>query len=207
MSVQTRIRSGSNQVNYNVAVVGGGAVGKSALTIQFVKHVFCDEYDPTIEDQHRKQAVIDDECALLEILDTAGQEEFTAMRDQYLRTGEGFIVVFSICSKPSFDEACEIYEQILRAKDVDDVPVVFVGNKCDLEDKREVSKKDALDFIKSTQSKYITYLESSAKTRINVDECFHTIVRKIREQNKPAVTKKAGARKKLKKISPGCNLL
>jgi GTPase SAR1 family protein len=70
MATQTRKRTNSgNQVKYDIAVIGGGAVGKSALTIQYIQHVFCDEYDPTIEDQHRKQTVIDNECALLEILE------------------------------------------------------------------------------------------------------------------------------------------
>ena len=207
MSVQTRVRSGSNQIQYNVAVVGGGAVGKSALTIQFVQHFFCDEYDPTIEDQHRKQTVIDDECAMLEILDTAGQEEYVAMRDQYLRSAEGFLLVFSLCSRPSFEEACELYEQILRAKDVESVPVVFVGNKCDLKDQIQISQKEIDDFIKSTQSELVKYMEASAKVRINVDESFHSVVRLIRKNNTPVNEKKSSKRRKLRKISPACSLL
>jgi small GTP-binding protein len=61
---------------YKLVVVGGGGVGKSALTIQFIQSHFVDEYDPTIEDSYRKQCVIDDEVALLDVLDTAGQEEY-----------------------------------------------------------------------------------------------------------------------------------
>merc|ERR1712137_911170 len=139
---QSRKRSESNQTKYDIAVVGGGAVGKSALTLQFVQHVFCDEYDPTIEDQHRKQTVIDGECSVLDILDTAGQEEYTAMRDQYMRTGEGFLLVFALNSSASFQEIQPLYEQILRVKDSDSVPVVLVGNKSDLCDERQVSKQE-----------------------------------------------------------------
>lgn len=72
---------------YKIVVVGGGGVGKSALTIQFIQSQFVDEYDPTIEDSYRKQCVIDGETALLDVLDTAGQEEYSAMREQYMRTG------------------------------------------------------------------------------------------------------------------------
>ncbi|PVU87385.1 hypothetical protein BB560_006499, partial [Smittium megazygosporum] len=61
---------------YKLVVVGGGGVGKSALTIQFIQSHFVDEYDPTIEDSYRKQCVIDGETALLDVLDTAGQEEY-----------------------------------------------------------------------------------------------------------------------------------
>ncbi|CAF89306.1 unnamed protein product, partial [Tetraodon nigroviridis] len=64
----------------------------------------CDEYDPTIEDSYRKQVVIDGETCLLDILDTAGQEEYSAMRDQYMRTGEGFLCVFAINNTKSFED-------------------------------------------------------------------------------------------------------
>ncbi|KAJ2545791.1 RAS1 protein, partial [Coemansia sp. RSA 1933] len=61
---------------YKLVVVGGGGVGKSALTIQFIQSHFVDEYDPTIEDSYRKQCAIDGETAMLDVLDTAGQEEY-----------------------------------------------------------------------------------------------------------------------------------
>lgn len=60
-----------------LVVVGGGGVGKSALTIQFSQNHFVDEYDPTIEDSYRKQCMIDNEMVLLDVLDTAGQEEYS----------------------------------------------------------------------------------------------------------------------------------
>uniref|UniRef100_A0A673JWX4 GTPase HRas-like n=1 Tax=Sinocyclocheilus rhinocerous TaxID=307959 RepID=A0A673JWX4_9TELE len=87
---------------YKLVVVGAGGVGKSALTIQLIQNHFVDEYDPTIEDSYRKQVVIDGETCLLDILDTAGQEEYSAMRDQYMRTGEGFLCVFAINNTKSF---------------------------------------------------------------------------------------------------------
>ncbi|CAG8718296.1 5295_t:CDS:2, partial [Gigaspora rosea] len=74
-------------------------VDKSELVHQFIQAHFVDEYDPTIEDSYRKQCVIDDEVALLDVLDTAGQEEYSAMREQYMRTGEGFLLVYSITSQ------------------------------------------------------------------------------------------------------------
>lgn len=78
---------------YKLVVVGGGGVGKSALTIQFIQSHFVDEYDPTIEDSYRKQCTIDDETAMLDVLDTAGQEEYryvdvmfvVVFLEQYLR--------------------------------------------------------------------------------------------------------------------------
>ena len=67
-------------------------------------------------DSYRKQCVIDDEVALLDILDTAGQEEYSAMREQYMRTGEGFLLVYSITSRSSFEEISHFHQQILRVR-------------------------------------------------------------------------------------------
>jgi GTPase KRas protein len=166
---------------YKLVVVGGGGVGKSALTIQLIQNHFVDEYDPTIEDSYRKQVVIDDETCLLDILDTAGQEEYSAMRDQYMRTGEGFLCVYSITSRGSFDEISSFREQILRVKDKDQVPMIIVGNKCDLESERQVTQSEGRDLAKSFNS---PFMETSAKTRVNVEEAFFELVRLIREEKK-----------------------
>jgi len=133
-------------------------VGKSALTIQLIQSHFVDEYDPTIEgaltlwpksfngsvDSYRKQCVIDDEVALLDVLDTAGQEEYSAMREQYMRTGEGFLLVYSITSRSSFEEISTFQQQILRVKDRDSYPIIVVANKADLEHERQVSSQGTL---------------------------------------------------------------
>lgn len=102
-------------------LVAAGGVGKSALTIQLIQNHFVDEYDPTIEDSYRKQVVIDGETCLLDILDTAGQEEYSAMRDQYMRTGEGFLLVFAVNNAKSFEDIAEYRKQIKRVKDLEEV--------------------------------------------------------------------------------------
>jgi len=170
---------------YKLVVVGGGGVGKSALTIQFIQSHFVDEYDPTIEDSYRKQCVIDDEVALLDVLDTAGQEEYGAMREQYMRTGEGFLLVYSITSRNSFEEISTFHQQILRVKDKDSFPVIVVANKCDLEFERQVGMNEGRDLAKHFGCRFI---ETSAKQRINVDEAFSNLVREIRKYNKEQQT-------------------
>jgi small GTP-binding protein len=92
-------------------------------------------------DSYRKQCVIDEEVALLDVLDTAGQEEYSAMREQYMRTGEGFLLIYSITSRQSFEEIMTFQQQILRVKDKDYFPIIVVGNKCDLDAERQVSKQ------------------------------------------------------------------
>jgi len=190
---------------YKLVIVGGGGVGKSALTIQLIQNHFIDEYDPTIEDSYRKQVTIDDETCLLDILDTAGQEEYSAMRDQYMRTGQGFLTVYAITSRSSFDEISSFREQILRVKDADKVPMVVVGNKCDLESERQVSKAEGQDLAKSFGC---PFLETSAKSRINVEESFFELVREIRKQTGTKTDgKKGGKGGKGGKKAPPCIVL
>lgn len=122
------------------------------------------DYDPTIEDSYTKQCVIDDVVAKLDseslfiftlwfsivahditifvcsfsVLDTAGQEEFSAMREQYMRSGEGFLLVYSVADRSSFDELPRLHRQILRVKDRDEFPMLMVANKADLQHQRMV---------------------------------------------------------------------
>lgn len=168
----------SNIREYKLVVVGGGGVGKSALTIQLIHSHFVDEYDPTIEDSYRKQVVIDDKVTVLDVLDTAGQEEYSAMREQYMRTGEGFLLVYSVTSKNSFEELLTYYQQIQRVKDSDYIPVVIVGNKSDLEDERQVPYQSGVNLAKQMNA---PFLETSAKQAINVEEAFYTLVRLVRD--------------------------
>lgn len=167
-----------NSQTYKLVVVGGGGVGKSALTIQFIQSYFVTDYDPTIEDSYTKQCVIDDQVARLDILDTAGQEEFSAMREQYMRSGEGFLLVFSVSDRSSFDEIYKFHKQILRVKDRDEFPMLLVGNKCDLDHQRMVTNTEAQQLAQQLK---IQYMECSAKMRMNVDTAFHDLVRHVRK--------------------------
>ncbi|XP_071211591.1 ras-related protein M-Ras-like isoform X2 [Salvelinus alpinus] len=106
-----------NLLTYKLVVVGDGGVGKSALTIQFFQKIFVSDYDPTIEDSYLKHTEIDGQWAILDVLDTAGQEEFSAMREQYMRTGDGFLIVFSVTDKASFEHVDRFHQLILRVKD------------------------------------------------------------------------------------------
>ncbi|EGF81748.1 hypothetical protein BATDEDRAFT_23334 [Batrachochytrium dendrobatidis JAM81] len=182
---------------YKLVVLGSGGVGKSALTVQFVQSIFVEKYDPTIEDSYRKQVEIDGQQCMLEILDTAGTEQFTAMRDLYMKNGQGFVLAYSITSQATFNDLVELREQILRVKDSDKVPMVLVGNKCDLEDDRVVSKTEGQSL--ATQWGTCTFLETSARKKINVDEVFFDLVRQI-NKSMPEKEKKKDKKK-------GCMIL
>lgn len=179
--------------DYKIVVLGSGGVGKSALTVQFVQGIFVEKYDPTIEDSYRKPLEVDNVQYMLEILDTAGTEQFTAMRDLYMKNGQGFALVYSIIAQSTFNDLPDLREQILRVKDCDNVPMVLVGNKCDLQDQRVITTEQGEALAKKFQC---TFMESSAKNKINVEAIFHDLVRQINaltpSKSKPTKPKKGG---------------
>ncbi|OLY85632.1 Ras-like protein rasC [Smittium mucronatum] len=163
-------------LEYKLVLVGDGGVGKSALTIQFLQNYFVEQYDPTIEDQYRKECIINGQKIYLDILDTAGQEEYRSLLKQYIKYGQGFMIVFSVTSKSSFEEAKQFREQIFNAKHKKAFPIILVGNKTDLKKDRVVSKADAAALAKTWK---VPYFETSAKDRINVDQSFYGLVKEI----------------------------
>jgi Ras-related protein Rap-1A/Ras-related protein Rap-1B len=175
--------------DYKIVVLGSGGVGKSALTVQYVSGVFVERYDPTIEDSYRKQVEIDGTQCTLEILDTAGTEQFTAMRDLYMKNGQGFVLVYSIVSPATFQDLTDLRNQIIRVKDSEDVPMVIVGNKCDLVDQRQVPREKGEGLA---QTYGCSFVEASAKNRINTEQVFVDLVRQINRKY-PAANPKRGA--------------
>ncbi|WLF76363.1 Ras- protein rsr1 [Lodderomyces elongisporus] len=163
--------------DYKVVVLGAGGVGKSSITVQFVQGVYIESYDPTIEDSYRKQIEVDGRACDLEILDTAGVAQFTAMRELYIKSGKGFLLVYSVTDENSLKELLALREQVLRIKDSDNVPMVLVGNKCDLEEDRVLSIEDG---VKVSQDwGLVPFYETSAMYKTNVDEAFIDVVRQI----------------------------
>lgn len=169
-----------------MVVLGSGGVGKSALTVKFVSGTFMEKYDPTIEDFYRKEIEVDGAPSVLEILDTAGTEQFASMRDLYIKNGQGFVIVYSITSLQTFQDIKTMKDQIVRVKGTERVPILLVGNKCDLEHQREV---DAEEGHALSQHWSCPILESSAKNTSNVNEVFIEIVR---EMNTSPIKEKQG---------------
>ncbi|KAH3761546.1 Ras GTPase [Pelomyxa schiedti] len=203
---------------YKVVVVGDGGVGKSAITIQLTQGHFITEYDPTIENSYRKPMTIDNDVCVLDILDTAGQEEYAAMRDQYFRSGHGFIIVFSVVDRPTFENVQNYRSQILKVKEEPSYPMVICANKVDIPD-REVQMKEGQDLARTFN---IPYLETSAKLRQNIEPAFIAIVQEIKK-HKPATdneVQRLGSKETTKAAKPakkeaakggkkggGCNIL
>eukprot|EP00049_Salpingoeca_infusionum_P001145 m.45570 g.45570 ORF g.45570 m.45570 type:complete len:197 (+) comp10888_c0_seq1:43-633(+) len=189
---------------HKLIVVGDGCVGKSALTLQYMYDEFVEDYEPTKADGYRKKVDLDGVETHVDILDTAGQEDYAAIRDNYFRTGEGFLCVFSITSHESFDHVDDFREQILRVHDSegDNIPIVLVGNKSDLTAERQVQTDEAMA---KAQQWGIPYIETSAKLNTNVDQAFESLARAIRD--KKGVSGEAPKRRRPKKKKGGCSLV
>jgi len=172
-------KGGASPSLHKVIMVGSGGVGKSALTLQFMYDEFVEDYEPTKADSYRKKVVLDGEEVQIDILDTAGQEDYAAIRDNYFRSGEGFLCVFSITEEDSFQATQEFREQILRVKGDSNIPFILVGNKADLSGSRQVQLATANN--KATEWQ-VPYVETSAKTRENVDKVFYDLMREIRSR-------------------------
>ncbi|KAL9647513.1 hypothetical protein ABK040_006872 [Willaertia magna] len=179
-------------VNYDkstpmkMTVVGDGGVGKSSITLKFVQNIFLDELDPTIEDSYKKTVIIDGKNYLLQILDTAGQEEFRSLRDYWYIDTDYLIAVCDLTRKDTLLEVkCNI-ESLFRVRDRVDFPIVIIGNKLDLieQEKETYSRqitKEMVDELIEEVCKYSSlkpiYLETSAKTGYNIEEVFSEVVR------------------------------
>ncbi|XP_025833963.1 GTP-binding protein Rhes isoform X2 [Agrilus planipennis] len=173
---------------YRLIVLGSARVGKTCLVQRFLGGKFDDNYTPTIEDFHRKLYRIRGEIYQLDILDTSGNHPFPAMRRLSFLTGDIFIIVFSMDSRDTFEEAIRLREQILetklsaaaasstggiaRRKILPRVPMVIAGNKCDKE-MRTVTPEEAKNYCSSQEC--CTFVEVSAKRSYKVDEVFYQL--------------------------------
>jgi len=172
--------------SYRLVVVGGGGVGKSALSIRFVQGNFVHQYDPTIEANYRKQVTLEDDSVLLDILDTAGQEEYSVLREQYMRMGDAFLLVYSIVSPQTFSAITKLHSQALRFARSQPV-FVIAGNKCDLDKDRSVTTQEGKELADELQC---PFFEVSAKMNKNVTEAFMALVSLLHSSRKEPKNRK-----------------
>ncbi|CAO3650636.1 unnamed protein product [Cunninghamella blakesleeana] len=137
------------------------------------------QINPSSSLAYRKKVVLDGQECQIDILDTAGQEEYAAIRDNYYRSGEGFLCVFSVCEQESLEHTQEFRDQILRVLDDETVPFILVGNKVDLAHLRKVSSSEASALAQEWNCQYV---ETSAKTRQNVEQVYTMLMRQIRDR-------------------------
>ncbi|KAG2044263.1 small GTPase superfamily [Suillus americanus] len=163
--------------SWRVAVLGDGGVGKTALAVQVTLNCFVETYDPTIEDAYRKQLIVDNKMCFVEVIDTAGQEEYATLRDQWVREGQGFILVYSIASRSTFERLDVFRQSMLKVKRQKPI-FMLVGNKCDKTYEREVSREEGIALARTFGCEF---METSARTAYNVELLFTNLVRALRQ--------------------------
>ncbi|ESK90339.1 rheb small monomeric gtpase [Moniliophthora roreri MCA 2997] len=165
-----------------IAVLGSRSVGKSSLVKQFVENQFIDSYYPTIEVAYVKNIVYKGNEFVLEIFDTAGQDEYTPINSQHAIGIHGYVLVYSIASRISFEMIQIIYDKIIDFTGLTEVPCVVVGAKSDLESSRQVDIPEAQRLAQSIKAAWV---EASAKNDINVGRAFELCVHEIERRNAP----------------------
>ena len=185
-----------NAIPLKIAVLGQTMVGKTALTFKFINNKFPTEHDTTIEDSYSIPAKVDDIQCQLEILDTAGQDDYQTMLDTWINSADGFILVYSIDNSESFESTKTRYDRIMKLKEGQKVSIIVVGNKCDLEDKRQVKKEEVENYCKTNN---ISFLEASALNTINVKETFLAVARGLLQIKFPQKYSKKGDGNNIKK--------
>ncbi|KAJ7118063.1 P-loop containing nucleoside triphosphate hydrolase protein [Mycena epipterygia] len=155
-----------------VTLLGDNGVGKTSLALRI--------YDPTIEDHYGKQLYVDNRVCLVEVIDPALQEEW-GFRDSWVQRGQAALLVYSIASRATFD-GLESFRHIVKRIKGGDAILILVGNKCDLEARREVSQEEGAALALQLGCKFI---ETSAKTGHNVDWAVAILVRTLRGPAQP----------------------
>jgi len=172
----------AEEMSIRLAVLGAGGVGKSALTLRYVRDFFVTDWDPTIEDAYRTTVEVDNVCCQLEVLDTAGQDDFSALRPQWMMGKDGYIFVFGLDRDGSQNDLAQYYELHTQLKEEGQPKaIMLVGNKKDLVDedpsKRIMTEDEGKDLAAKWEAEYI---ETSAKTGHNIDELFKKFIRQVR---------------------------
>lgn len=179
----------SNEESIKICVVGKGGVGKSAMTVRYLKDEWLSKYDPTFADSYTKMVELDGEHMQIEVLDTAGQEAYEALQDQWFVKGHGFILVYSIVDDQTLDDLHDIRDRILEANPNPEVPMILVGNKLDLKDDRIVSYSEGKALAKTFDSHFI---EISAKDNVGVTDAFEAIIRRVVQADPDMATSGGG---------------
>jgi small GTP-binding protein len=168
---------------FKLLIVGESGVGKTCMLLRFADNVFEADCLSTIGvDFKVKQIEMDGKRVKLQIWDSAGQERFRNITSSYYRNCSGIIIVYDVTKLESFNKVTEWISEVRRF--VPSVPLIVVGNKCDLED-RQVSTEDGKQLA---ERQGLIFLETSAKTNLNIEEAFQELSKKLieAEASKPA---------------------
>ncbi|KAK0206659.1 P-loop containing nucleoside triphosphate hydrolase protein [Desarmillaria ectypa] len=162
-----------------IAVLGARSVGKSSLIVQFVENRFVENYYPTIENTFAKSVSFKGTEYDCEVIDTAGQDEYSILNSKHAIGIHGYVLVYSVTSRSSFDMIQVIYDKIVDFCGVTEIPCVIVGSKVDLTT-RQVPAEDG---ERLAQANNAVWVETSAKDNINVGKVFDLCLGEIEKHS------------------------
>ena len=156
-----------------LGIFGDSGVGKTALTINYVKNHSIQIEKSSLEDYYFIKVLMDNGSYFdIQIADTSGQDDYLSLRDRYMDLSDVFLVVYSISKTLSFEKAESLLEQISIIRERKKFKFLLVGNQCEISN-RKVSKEKGKMLAKKYQGKF---LETSTLKNINIDQCFKIIV-------------------------------
>ncbi|KAJ6615133.1 small GTPase superfamily [Mycena sp. CBHHK59/15] len=165
-----------------IVILGSRSVGKSSLVKQFVDNNFAESYYPTIETTSTKTITHNGVEYPCELIDTAGQDEFSQLNSQHAIGIHGYVLVYSITSRASFDMIQVIYDKIVDFCGVREIPAIIVGSKADLNSSRQV---DSTDGERLARLNHTAWTEASALRNENVGRVFELCLAEIEKGNAP----------------------
>jgi len=161
---------------FKILLLGDSGVGKSSLLLRYTKNEFISDMRSTIGVEFAlKYITIDNYQLKIQIWDTAGMERYRSITNAYYKGAKGVIVLYDICRKKSFENVDKWIDDF-KSKADDDAVIILIGNKSDLDDKREVSKEEGES--KAQMNKF-AFMETSAKDNNNVQKAFETLFSEI----------------------------
>ncbi|KAL3531998.1 hypothetical protein ACH5RR_005519 [Cinchona calisaya] len=171
--------SSSYDLSFKILLIGDSGVGKSSLLVTFISDSVGD-LSPTIGvDFKVKLLTVGGKRLKLTIWDTAGQERFRTLTSSYYRGAQGIILVYDVTRRETFTNLSDVWAKEVELYSTNqDCVKMLVGNKVDKESERVVSSEEGMTLAKELGS---LFLECSAKTRENVEQCFKELALKIME--------------------------
>ncbi|KAK4686366.1 hypothetical protein P7C73_g3771, partial [Tremellales sp. Uapishka_1] len=171
-----------------IIIMGSPSVGKTSLTQQYVTPpTYNEAYFPTIEATSHKMVTFEGVEYECEIIDSAGQDEYTLFPSKYAVGVHGYLLVYSINSRQTFEMIQTVHDKILDFAGVEKVPCVIVGQKCDLGGERRVTTAEGETLAKKLHAGFV---ESSAKDNKNVGKAFEVLLGEMQKLYNPAPEKK-----------------
>ena len=175
----------SAEYRYKIVMLGDGAVGKTAMTTRFTQNFFDSDYKRTIGSDFAvkrltlKNDSIDTQVTL-QVWDLAGQPRFESVRQGFYRGARGGLLLYDVTRRRTFLNVENWKEEAFKNL-VNEIPLVLVANKVDLQDSRVVTTEEGEEYAKKHD---FIYVESSALTGVNVEEAYSTLCRRMIEDSK-----------------------